>query len=84
MTKTKRKGLDDMGQPSELLALRKRLAKRGYSDIHIRKSDELPNHYVIEAREPLNHTKVTRIERLDICHLIVQPHKKKRGLPSSR
>jgi len=73
-----------MGQPSELLALRKRLSKRGYFDIHISKSRELPNHYVIEAREPLNHTKITRIERLDICHLIVQQHKKKRGLPSSR
>lgn len=65
-----------MGQPSELLALRKRLAKRGYSDIHIRKSGELPNHYVIEAIEPLSHTKVTRIERLEICHLIAQPRKK--------
>lgn len=72
-----------MGQPSELLALRKRLAKRGYFDIHIHKSRDLPNHYIIEAREPLNHTKVTRIERLEICHLIVQPHKKKRGLSSS-
>lgn len=65
-----------MGQPSELLALRKRLAKRGYFDIHISKSKDLPNYYVIEAREPLSNTKVRRIERLDICHLIVQQHKK--------
>ena len=65
-----------MGQPSELLALRKRLAKRGYFNIHIRKCNDLPGKYIIEAREPLAHMKVTRIERLDICHLIVQAHKK--------
>ncbi len=61
-----------MSQPKELLALRKRLAKRGYFNIHINKSSEQPNYYVIEAQEPLTHIKVTRVERLEICSLIMQ------------
>lgn len=47
-----------MAQDAILLAFRKRLKKRGYSDIHIYKSKELPQHYITEAREPLAHTKV--------------------------
>ena len=51
-----------MNQPKELLALRKRLAKRGYFNIHISKSSEQPNYYVIEAQEPLTHYNVPLVK----------------------
>lgn len=82
-----------MGQPSELLAFRKRLKNAGYFDIHIKKHDD---EWIVSACEPLGGYRVT-IQTKGVDHLFrrrlhgggyvyrpaSKPYDENEGLPTS-
>lgn len=47
----------NMGQPSELLAFRKRMKNAGYFDIHIKKAKD--DYWIVSACEPLGGYRIT-------------------------
>lgn len=58
-----------MSQPREIMALRKRMKNRGYTDISF-KRDKLRGLYTVTAREPVTACIVTA--RLDLCMIMTR------------
>lgn len=62
-------------QDSIVRAFRKRMQKRGYTDITIKKSKESLDTYLVTATEPLFQTKLSGIHSLVAMYHLFSPQK---------